>query len=295
MDEYADNISLTESGAEYIENQLGIDNLYEIQNLAALTKVNVMLQAVFLLKKDIDYIIRDNEVLLIDEFTGRVMKDRQWPDGLQAAVEIKEGLVPKFQGTVMNRITLQNFLRFYPKLCGMTGTACPAATEFYEFYNKAVTIIPPNKPCIRFDYLDIVFTHREAKYNAVAEKIIKVHKTGRPILAGTCSIEDSEYLADLLRPHIRNISVLNARNDAEEAEIITNAGKLNAVTISTNMAGRGVDIVLGGKDWRVSWRELATMFKYPLEIRKLIYKTNAIENFSRRIRKVTQNQVCFCF
>ncbi len=248
MDEYANNVSLTESGVAFIEEQLGVGNLYEAQNFDTLTKVNVMLQAVFLLKKDIDYIVRNNEVLLIDEFTGRIMKDRQWPDGLQAAVEIKEGLVPKLQGTVMNRITLQNFLQFYPNLCGMTGTACPAAPEFNRFYNKAVTVIPSNKPCIRIDYPDVIFTHKEAKYLAVTQEIIKAHALGRPILVGTSSIEESEYLLDMLKPHIPDITVLNAKNDTEEAEIIANAGKLNAVTISTNMAGRGVDIRLGGKE-----------------------------------------------
>lgn len=248
LDEYANNISLTESGIAFIEQQLGMDNLYDSKNLDTLTKVNVTLQAVFLLKNDVHYIVRNGEVLLVDEFTGRIMKDRQWPDGLQAAVEIKEGLPPKPQGIVMNRITLQNFLQFYPNLCGMTGTACPAAPEFYEFYNETVTVIPPNKPCIRVDYLDIVFTDKEAKYHAVIEEIKKAHTVGRPVLVGTCSIEESEYLADMLRPYIQDISVLNAKNDAEEAEIIANAGKLNAVTISTNMAGRGVDIRLGGKD-----------------------------------------------
>jgi len=248
MDEYANNISLTESGAAFIEEQLMLGNLYESKNLDTLTKINVMLQAVFLLKKDVNYIVRNGDVLLVDEFTGRIMKDRQWPDGLQAAVEIKEGLTPKPQGIVMNRITLQDFLQFYPNLCGMTGTACPAATEFNEFYNKVVTVIPSNKPCVRVDHPDVIFTHKQAKYHAVVEEIIKVHATGRPILVGTCSIEESEYLADMLRPHVQDISVLNAKNDAEEAEIIANAGKLNTVTISTNMAGRGVDIRLGGKE-----------------------------------------------
>lgn len=247
MDEYANNVSLTEPGVDFIEGCLGLDNLYDARNLDLLAKVNVVLQAEFLLKKDIDYIVRNGKVLLVDEFTGRIVKNRQWPDGLQAAVEMKEGLIPKTQGIVMNRITLQNFLQFYPNLCGMTGTASVSSPEFYEFYNKIVTVIPPNKPCIRIDHPDVIFTHKEAKYHAIVEDIKTVHATGRPTLVGTGSVEESEQLAELLRPHIQEFFVLNAKNDAEEAEIIANAGKLYAVTISTNMAGRGVDIRLGGK------------------------------------------------
>jgi preprotein translocase subunit SecA len=248
MDEYANNISLTEPGVAFIEGCLGLDNLYDVRNLDLLAKVNVVLQAEFLLKKDIDYIVRNDKVLLVDEFTGRIVKNRQWPDGLQAAVEIKEGLIPQTQGIVMNRITLQNFLQFYPNLCGMTGTASSSAPEFYEFYNKIVTVIPPNKPCIRIDHPDVIFTHKEAKYHAIIKEIKTMHATGRPILVGTSTVEESEHLVELLRPYVQEFFVLNAKNDAEEAEIIANAGKLYAVTISTNMAGRGVDIRLGGKN-----------------------------------------------
>ncbi len=247
LNENEKSIFLTESGAVFIEKQLGIGNLYKKRNLDILTKINFILQAVFLLKKDIDYIVRNNEVLLVDEFTGRIVKDRQWPEGLQVAVEMKEGLVPQSQRTIMNRITLQNFLQFYPNLCGMTGTACSSASEFYTFYSKTVTVIPPNKPCIRIDHPDVIFTHKETKYHAVVEEVIKVNATGRPILVGTSSIEESECLASKLKPYIKNVAVLNAKNDAEEAEIIANAGGLYSVTISTNMAGRGVDIRLGGK------------------------------------------------
>lgn len=248
MNENEKNIFLTECGSAFIEKQLGIDNLYKKRNLDTLTKINFILQAVFLLKKDKDYIVRDDEILLVDEFTGRIVKDRQWPEGLQVAVEMKEGLVPQSQGTVMNRITLQNFMQFYPNLCGMTGTACSSASEFCTFYNKPVTVIPPNKPCIRIDHPDVIFTHKEAKYHAVVEEIIKANAIGRPILVGTSSIEESEYLAGMLKPYVQNIFVLNAKNDAEEADIIANAGGLYSITISTNMAGRGVDIRLGGKN-----------------------------------------------
>jgi preprotein translocase subunit SecA len=247
-DEYSNNIALTESGVTLIEKLLGIKNLYDEKSLELLTKVNVILQAQFLLKRDVDYIVRNDEVLLVDEFTGRIVKNREWPDGLQAAVEIKEGIVPKAHGIVMNRITLQNFFQFYPNLCGMTGTAGSSASEFYEFYNKEVTVIPSHKPCIRIDHADFIFATKEAKYEAVIGEIRKVHAAGRPILVGTMTIEESEQLAAKLRPFIPELTVLNAKNDDEEAEIIANAGNFNAVTISTNMAGRGVDIRLGGRD-----------------------------------------------
>jgi len=247
-DEYADNIFLTEKGVAFVEKDLKLNNLYDEKNIDIQAKINVILQAQFLLKKDVDYIVKNDEILLVDEFTGRIMKNRQWPDGLHAAVELKEGLIPKSRGIVMNTITLQNFLKLYPVICGMTGTACSAAPEFREFYNKSVTVIPPNKPGIRIDQPDVIFTHKAAKFAAIAEEIRRVHATGRPILAGTGSIEESEYLAGMLIADIKDISVLNAKKDEEEAGIISNAGMLSAVTISTNMAGRGVDIHLGGRE-----------------------------------------------
>ncbi|HEX3025894.1 MAG TPA: accessory Sec system translocase SecA2 [Clostridia bacterium] len=247
-EEYSNSLSLTERGVTFLEDQLDVDNLYDPKNLELLSKINVSMQAVFLLKKDIGYIVRGEQVLLVDEFTGRISKNRQWSDGLQDAVELKEGLAPQTHGIVMNRITLQNFLQFYPFLCGMTGTACPSASEFYEFYEKTVTVIPPHKPCIRIDHPDLIFTHKDAKHQALVKEIEKVHALGRPVLVGTATVEESEYLAKLLRPYLPGITVLNARNDAEEAGIIANAGKRGAVTISTNMAGRGVDIRLGGGD-----------------------------------------------
>jgi preprotein translocase subunit SecA len=276
MDEYANNIYLTECGVSFIEGYLGLDNLYDSGNFDLLTKINIVMQAEFLLKKDIDYIIRNDKVLLVDEFTGRIVKNRQWPDGLQAAVEIKEGLNPNIQGIVMNRITLQNFFRFYPNLCGMTGTASSSASEFFEFYNKDVIVIPPNKPCVRIDHQDVIFTHKEAKYNAVIKEIETVHATGRPILIGTSSVEESEHLANLLKPYVEEFNVLNAKNDAEEAEIISNAGKLNAITISTNMAGRGVDIRLGGKNAEENERICSLGGLYVIGINR--YESARIDN-----------------
>ena len=248
-DDNESNIYLEDGGADVIENAMKLDDLYDGKNLELLAKVNLILQAQFLLKRDVDYIVREGgEIQLVDAFTGRVARNRQWSDGLHAAVELKEGLTPKKQSKIMNRITLQSFLRLYPGFCGMTGTACPAASEFFRFYDRSVTVIPPDKPCVRADRPDVVFTHLEAKRRAVVEEILRTHRTGRPVLVGTASVEESELLSELLRDDIPDLKVLNAKNDAGEAEIIADAGQHGAVTISTNMAGRGVDIRLGGRD-----------------------------------------------
>ena len=256
-DENDSNIYLEDAGIDFAEEALRIADLYDENNLELLAKINLILRAQYLLKRDVDYIVRNGEILLVDAFTGRVALNRQWPEGLQAAVELKEGLSPKRQGRILNRLTLQSLLRRYPGFCGMTGTACPAANEFMYFYDRSVTVIPPHKPCIRIDQPDVVFTHREAKYRAVARAVMEAHRLGRPVLVGTASVEESEYLADLLRPDIPSLNVLNAKNDAEEAAVIADAGSPGAVTISTNMAGRGVDIRLGGCDSQEQERVLA--------------------------------------
>ena len=242
-DEYESTIYLDEAGIASLEYSLKLDNIYEDRNLAVIEKAEaIKLQAEFLLKRDVDYIVRIDQVFIIDKYTGRIAKNQQWTDELQTAVELKEGLTQKEKGEVMDSITLQNFLSLYQEFCGMTGTACSAAAEFLKFYNKSVTVIPPNKPCIRVDHRDYIFASKQDKYCAITEEIKKVHATGQPILVGTCSIEESEHLADMLQENISNLNVLNAKQDAEEARIIADAGMLGAVTISTNMAGRGVDI-----------------------------------------------------
>ncbi len=243
IDEYAKTIALTDEGYCFLERE--ITHLYS-DNL--LTKINLLLKAEYLYKRDVHYIVRNGEILIVDEFTGRIMKDCKWPDGLQAALELKEGLQIKASELVMNRITVQNFLTLYPNLCGMTGTAFSSSAEFRAFYNKFVEVIPPNKPCIRIDHADKVFESKKAKYSAILDKVVKIHKRGQPVLIGTGSIRESEELKAMLQKELSNICILNAKNDEEEAAIIANAGKLNAITISTNMAGRGVDIQLGGKD-----------------------------------------------
>ncbi len=245
-DEGRRNICLTDSGLRRSEDLLGCANLHAAENLDLLTKLNQALHAEYLLRRDIDYIVRDGMIEIVDEFTGRVVEDRHWPDGLQAAVEAKEKLRLGSGGSILGSITLQHFLQLYPKICGMTATAQPAAEELFQFYDLKVLVIPPNRPCIRKDYPDVIFTHKEAKSQALIEEIKRHHTRQRPILVGTASVEESEELASALEDAGIACQVLNAKNDELEARIIAQAGRLGAVTISTNMAGRGTDIKLGG-------------------------------------------------
>ncbi len=245
-DENRRNVFLTESGVDRVEEELRCVDLHRAENYLLLTEVNQALHARALLRRDVDYIVRDERIELVDEFTGRVVNDRRWPDGLQAALEAKEGLPIQPGGRIIGSIALQHFLKQYPKLSGMTATARPAAEEFENLYGLRVVPIPPNKPCIREDLPDVVFTHQAAKHRALLEEIGTEHKRGRPVLVGTSSVEESELLADKLQDAGIECAVLNAKNDEAEAEIIARAGALGAVTISTNMAGRGTDIRLGG-------------------------------------------------
>jgi len=206
------------------------------------------LHAEYLLERDVDYIVRDGRVAIVDEFTGRVVADRHWPDGLQAAVEAKEKLRLGAGGSILGSITLQHFLQLYKKICGMTATARASADEFHEFYGLDVVAVPPHRPCIRVDHPDRVFTHKEAKIGALIEEIRKSRETERPVLVGTASVEESEELAGELKKAGIEFRVLNAKNDEMEAGIVARAGAPGAVTISTNMAGRGTDIKLGGEN-----------------------------------------------
>jgi len=199
-----------------------------------------------LLHRDIDYIVRKEKIEIVDEFTGRVVEDRHWPDGLQAAVEAKEKLRLGSGGSILGSITLQHFLELYPKISGMTATAQPAADELKQFYGLTVVVVPPNRPCIRQDHPDEIFTHKEAKTEALIQELKHCHETGRPVLVGTASVEESEELATALEKRGISCQVLNAKNDELEAQIIAQAGSPGSVTISTNMAGRGTDIKLGG-------------------------------------------------
>jgi preprotein translocase subunit SecA len=246
LDEYARNIFLTDRGAERAEALLRCENLFAAENVRLHAELRNALHAEVLLRRDVDYLVRDGRIELVDELTGRVAENRLWPDGLQSSLEAKEGLIQQPEGRILDSLTIQLFLQKYPRLCGMTGTARPAAHELAEVYGLDVLTVPTHRPLIRIDHPDVIFGSREAKRQALLEEIGRIHATGRPMLVGTVSVEESERLAaDLCRAGIA-CRALNARNDAEEAEIVAEAGAPGAVTISTNMAGRGTDIRLGG-------------------------------------------------
>jgi preprotein translocase subunit SecA len=247
-DEGKRNIYLSDTGLKHIEDWLSCGSLHARENLDLLTRMHQALHAEYLLRRDVDYIVRNEKVEIVDEFTGRVVEDRHWPDGLQAAVEAKEKLRLGSGGSILGSITLQHFLKLYPKISGMTATARPSAAELHEFYGLNVVVIPPNRPCVRDDREDVVFTHKAAKLNALSQEIAGCRESGRPVLVGTASVEESEELAAMLEETGITCQVLNAKNDELEADVIARAGRPGAVTISTNMAGRGVDIKLGGDD-----------------------------------------------
>jgi len=248
FDDNKRNVFLSEQGGEKAEKLLGAGNLYEAHNSHLLTALNCALHAEALLKRDVDYVIRDGKLEIIDPHTGRVAQNRNWPDGLQAAVEAKEGIDSNSAGKILGTITLQHLLSLYEKISGMTATAQDSAEEFEETYSLSVVQIPPNRPRARMDHESRIYTHKEAKLKALVREISEVHATGRPILIGTSSVEESDMLAEELRKAKVSCYVLNAKNDEKEAEIIARAGVLGAVTVSTNMAGRGVDIRLGAGD-----------------------------------------------
>jgi preprotein translocase subunit SecA len=247
-DEYGRDVELTEAGVEEVERALGVGRLHDAENYRVLTELNCALHAQVLLRRDVDYIVRDGRIGVVDEFTGRVVTDRHWPDGLQAALEAKEGVERQPDGRILGSITLQHFAQGYRRLCGMTGTAWTAAPELRELYGLDVVVVPTHRPMIRVDHPDIVYTHRDAKERAVVEEIQRAHASGRPVLVGTLSVEESERLAARLRNAGVACEILNAKNDAMEARVIARAGAPGAVTMSTNMAGRGTDIRLGGED-----------------------------------------------
>jgi preprotein translocase subunit SecA len=248
LNEYRTNLFLTNRGIEKVEEKFGLENLYEEVNNALHSSVNLALQASALLQRDIDYVVKEERIKLVDELTGRIVEDRKWQNGLQTAVEAKEGLPIQTEGRVLGSISIQHLMKLYPKLAGMTGTARDAAEEFDNFYDLGVVMIPPNQPLRRIDFEDAVFADKAAKIQAILEEIKMVHGTQRPILIGTLTIKESEELQAELERHQLNCQVLNAKNDAYEAKLISEAGRLGAITISTNMAGRGTDIVLGGGD-----------------------------------------------
>ncbi len=248
FDEYARNIYLTEKGIKKAEDLLGLQNLFDEENNENLSQLNCALHAEHLLHKDVDYIIKKGTLELVDEFTGRIADKRRWPDGLQAAIEAKENIDIQTGGKILNSINIQHYLQLYPKICGMTATAQSAEKEFKQFYNMDIVVIPPNKNCVRKDYPDVIYKTKAAKQKALIEAIKNLHNIDRPVLVGTRSVEESANLFEAIKEAGPNCNVLNAKNDELEALIVANAGKPGAITISTNMAGRGTDIKLGGEN-----------------------------------------------
>ncbi|MEZ0338012.1 MAG: preprotein translocase subunit SecA [Aquificaceae bacterium] len=246
VDEKNRTVQLTEKGIRKVEELLGIENLYDIRHIDLLHAINQALRAHTLFKKDVHYIVRDGEVLIVDEFTGRVLPGRRWSDGLHQAIEVKEGVPIQRENQTLASITFQNYFKLYKKLSGMTGTAETEALEFKEIYGLEVVVVPTHRPMRRKDHPDLVYKTKGEKWQAVLDLIKQEHAKGRPILVGTVSIEDSEHLSKLLQKEKIPHNVLNAKHHEREAEIIAQAGRLGAVTISTNMAGRGTDILLGG-------------------------------------------------
>jgi preprotein translocase subunit SecA len=246
VDEKNKNVVLTEEGVAHAERILGIGNLYDPSNIDTLHGINQALRAHSLYRLDVDYVIEDDEVVIIDEFTGRKMPGRRWSDGLHQAIEAKEGVKIQNENQTLATITFQNYFRMYEKLSGMTGTANTEAAEFAKIYNLDVFTIPTNKPMVRKDYPDIIFKSEAGKYKAVVEDIKDCYSRKQPVLVGTISIEKSEQLSELLKRERIPHQVLNAKAHAREADIVAMAGRLGAVTIATNMAGRGTDILLGG-------------------------------------------------
>ncbi|HKJ29292.1 MAG TPA: preprotein translocase subunit SecA, partial [Desulfuromonadales bacterium] len=255
VDEKSKTATLTEEGVLQLEKLLGVDNLYEPSNMGILHHVNQALRAHAIFKRDVDYVVKDGEVVIVDEFTGRLMPGRRWSDGQHQAIEAKEGLKIEKENQTLATITFQNYFRMYEKLAGMTGTADTEAAEFNEIYGLEVVVMPTNKPMIRIDQADVIYKTGKEKFNAVIEDIVGRHETGQPVLVGTITIEDSEILSELLKKRGIKHNVLNAKQHEREAEIVAQAGRKGALTIATNMAGRGTDIVLGGNPEMMARRE----------------------------------------
>jgi preprotein translocase subunit SecA len=246
VDESKRTVAVSEAGVAKVEDRLGIDNLYESVNTPLVGYLNNAIKAKELYKRDKDYIVQDGEVLIVDEFTGRILHGRRYNEGMHQAIEAKEHVEIKQENQTLATITLQNYFRLYDKLSGMTGTAQTEAAEFNKVYNVGVVTIPTHRPMVRMDKSDVIYKTERAKFNAVVEDIAERHGQGQPVLVGTVSVENSEVLSQLLRRRGIPHSVLNAKYHAKEAEIVAQAGRKGAVTVATNMAGRGTDILLGG-------------------------------------------------
>jgi preprotein translocase subunit SecA len=250
-------VAITESGVAKVEEMLGIENLYEHVNTPLVHHLQNSLRAKELYKRDVEYVVQSGEVKIVDEFTGRVLEGRRYSEGLHQAIEAKESVRIKEENQTLATITIQNYFKMYGKLAGMTGTAKTQLTEFEETYKLGVVEIPTNAPMVRLDNLDLIYKSEEAKWNAVADDIIERHEKGQPVLVGTVSIEKSEILSGVLNRRGIPHNVLNAKNHEREAIIVAQAGRLSAVTVATNMAGRGVDILLGGNPEYLARNEMA--------------------------------------
>lgn len=258
-------IAVTERGVAKVEDRLGIDNLYESVNTPLVGYLNNAIKAKELYKRDKDYIVSDGEVLIVDEFTGRILHGRRYNEGMHQAIEAKEGVEIKQENQTLATITLQNYFRLYDKLSGMTGTAQTEAGEFNKVYKVGVVTIPTHRPMVRQDRPDVIYKTEKAKFNAVVEDIAERHAMGQPVLVGTVSVENSEIISQLLRRRGIPHSVLNAKFHAREAEIVAQAGRKGAVTVATNMAGRGTDILLGGNAEFLAANELRQRGLDPIE------------------------------
>lgn len=244
-DEKTKAVHLTEQGADKAERMFKVENLYDVQNVDIISHINTALRAHVTLQRDVDYMVVDGEVLIVDQFTGRTMPGRRFSEGLHQAIEAKEGVQIQNESKTMASITFQNYFRMYNKLAGMTGTAKTEEEEFRNIYNMTVTQIPTNKPVQRNDKSDLIYISQKGKFDAVVEDVVEKHKAGQPVLLGTVAVETSEYISNLLKKRGIRHDVLNAKNHEREAEIVAGAGQKGAVTIATNMAGRGTDIKLG--------------------------------------------------
>jgi preprotein translocase subunit SecA len=246
VDEKKRTVGVLEAGIEKVEDYLGIDNLYESANTPLISFLNNSIKALALFKRDTDYVVMNDEVMIVDEHTGRILVGRRYNEGIHQAIEAKEGVPVKAENQTLATVTLQNYFRLYDKLSGMTGTAETEAAEFMSTYKLGVISIPTNRPMVRQDQRDLVYRNEKGKFDQVVEDIAERHDKGQPVLVGTVSVEKSEYLSRLLAKKGIKHEVLNAKNHAREAEIVARAGRLGAVTVATNMAGRGTDIMLGG-------------------------------------------------
>ena len=256
VDLKAKSASLTQKGIEKAEKSFNLENLNDLENSDLVHNINKALHAHGIMKRDIDYIVKDGEVLIVDEFTGRIMYGRRYNDGLHQAIEAKEGVKIADESKTLATITFQNYFRMYGKLAGMTGTAMTEENEFREIYNLDVIAIPTNKPLARIDETDVIYKNEAGKFRAIIEDVKRSHEKGQPVLVGTVSIEKSEKLSELLKREGLKHEVLNAKNHEKEAEIIAQAGKFGAITIATNMAGRGTDIMLGGNSEYLAKQEM---------------------------------------